>query len=79
MATRQASLDTYTPDQYREPMPRNDDRRSLKEEPTLLARVLMQALMQLASERHLSGSRVVYRQNPKGEHVVALIFPPQPP
>jgi len=46
--------------------------------PTLGARVLMNEIEQLARAKHLVG-RVAYKMNDKGEHVVALIFPPQPP
>ena len=29
--------------------------------------------------RGLVGFRVAYKMNAKGEHVVAIVFPPQPP
>ena len=32
----------------------------------------------LARAKHLVGHRIAYKMNDKGEHVVALIFPPQP-
>jgi hypothetical protein len=47
--------------------------------PTLGARVLMTEIEQLARAKHLVGHRIAYKMNAKGEHVVALIFPPQPP
>jgi len=46
--------------------------------PTLGARAMMRAIEELASQRGLQGYRVAYKQNAKGEHVVALIFPAQP-
>jgi len=47
--------------------------------PTLGVRAVMNAIEQLAQVRGLQGFRVAYKQNSRGEHVVALIFPPQPP
>jgi len=44
--------------------------------PTLGVRALMSAIEELARARELSGFRVAYKQNARGEHVVALIFPP---
>ncbi|HXX69859.1 MAG TPA: hypothetical protein VEK07_21945 [Polyangiaceae bacterium] len=46
--------------------------------PTLGARAIMRAIEELAGQRGLKGYRVAYKQNAKGEHVVALIFPAQP-
>jgi hypothetical protein len=39
----------------------------------------MHAVEELARSRHVVDFRVAYKRNAKGEHVVALIFPPQPP
>jgi hypothetical protein len=47
--------------------------------PTLGARVLMNEIEQLARAKHLVNHRVAYKMNERGEHVIALIFPPQPP
>jgi hypothetical protein len=47
--------------------------------PTLGARALMNAIEELVATRQLVDARVVYKLNAKGEHVVAIIFPPQPP
>ncbi|HXX65847.1 MAG TPA: hypothetical protein VEK07_01615 [Polyangiaceae bacterium] len=52
--------------------------KAVDEGPTLGARAIMRAIEQLAKERGIVGSRVAYKQNAKGEHVVALIFPSQP-
>lgn len=41
--------------------------------------MLMQAIMARPFVQHLKEARVVYRRNAKGEHVVAVVFPPQPP
>jgi hypothetical protein len=38
----------------------------------------MAALQELAKHRTVRGAQVDYRRNEKGEHVVAIIFPPQP-
>ena len=55
------------------------DRMANEGGPTLGARVLMTELEQLARAKRLVGHRVVYKMNDRGEHVIALIFPPQPP
>jgi hypothetical protein len=47
--------------------------------PTLIVRVVMQAVADLATARKLVGARIAYKKNARGEHVVALIFPSQPP
>ena len=46
--------------------------------PTLGVRAVMNAIEELAQVRGLQGSRVAYKRNSQGEHVVALIFPAQP-
>jgi hypothetical protein len=46
--------------------------------PTLGVRAVMNAIEELAQARSLQGARVAYKRNSQGEHVVALIFPPQP-
>jgi hypothetical protein len=55
------------------------DRHPPEDGPTLGARVLIQAIMALPCVQHLAGARVVYKKNVRGEHVVAVVFPPQPP
>jgi hypothetical protein len=38
------------------------------------ARPIMEELAQIARSRGLRGARVAYKQNARGEHVIALIF-----
>jgi hypothetical protein len=38
----------------------------------------MSAIDELALRKCIAGYRVAYRMNDRGEHVVALIYPPQP-
>ncbi len=47
--------------------------------PTLGVRALMNAVEDLVKARSLVGVRVAYKRNARGEHVVAILFPPQPP
>lgn len=60
-------------------MARKSDRPPPRDEPTLGARVLMTEIERMARAKHLVGFRVAYKLNAKNEHVVALIFPSQPP
>jgi hypothetical protein len=53
--------------------------RPREDNPTLGALALMHAIAELASFHRLLSARVVYKMNAKGEHVVAIVFPPQPP
>jgi hypothetical protein len=46
--------------------------------PTLLAQAIMTEVRDLKIVRELVGGRVAYKCNSKGEHVVAIVFPPQP-
>jgi hypothetical protein len=46
----------------------NDD------QPNLGTKAVMRAIEELAQARRLTGARVAYKRNAKGEHVVALIF-----
>jgi len=39
----------------------------------------MQQIISLPFVQKLVGARVVYKKNVRGEHVVAVVFPPQPP
>lgn len=41
-------------------------------------RVLVDVVEELARRHELVGYRVVYRSNPRGEHVVSIIWPPDP-
>ena len=44
--------------------------------PTLGVRAIMSAIEELARQRGIGAkARVLYKQNAKGEHVVALIWP----
>jgi hypothetical protein len=47
--------------------------------PTLGVRALMSAVEEVVKAQSLVGCRVAYKRNGRGEHVVAIIFPPQPP
>jgi hypothetical protein len=40
-------------------------------------KLMIDVVEMLARQRALPGYRVVYRTNPKGEHVVAVIWPPE--
>ncbi len=55
------------------------DRHPQEDGPTLGAQALMRAIMALPFVQHLKEARVVYKRNARGEHVVAVVFPPQPP
>ncbi|MDP8999939.1 MAG: hypothetical protein M3O46_07490 [Myxococcota bacterium] len=46
--------------------------------PTLGVRVLMTAVEEMARAKAIQRFRVVYKMNDRGEHVIALIFPPRP-
>lgn len=41
--------------------------------------VMIEVIEAIAKKRIPAGYRVVYRTNPKGEHVVAVIWPPPTP
>jgi hypothetical protein len=53
------------------------DRQPPEDGPTLGAQRLMREIMELPYLRKLANARVVYKRNAKGEHVVAVVFPPQ--
>jgi hypothetical protein len=55
------------------------DRHPAEDGPTLGARALMNAVEELCRSRGLVGFRVLYKKNATGQHVVAIVFPPQPP
>jgi hypothetical protein len=48
------------------------------DKPTLLATVIMHAIRDIPQVQGLKGAQVRYKLNAKGEHVIALVFPPQP-
>jgi hypothetical protein len=56
-----------------------DHVRKPPDRPTLGAAALMRAVKELVMSRRIVGARVAYKQNANGEHVVAIIFPAQPP
>lgn len=47
--------------------------------PTLLAQAIMSDLRDLKIVRDLVNGRILYKRNAKGQHVLAIVFPPQPP
>jgi hypothetical protein len=47
--------------------------------PPLGVRALMSAVEDFVRGRKLVGARIAYKRNARGEHVVAIIFPAQPP
>ena len=53
------------------------ERQPQQDGPTLGAQRLMREIMELPYLRRLANARVVYKKNAKGEHVVAVVFPPQ--
>ena len=54
-------------------------RPALEDPSPLGAQAFMQTIEGLARSRELAGFRVAYKMNAAGEHVVALIYPPQAP
>jgi hypothetical protein len=59
-------------------MARKEASGRLDDVPTLGARALMNAIDELALRKCIAGYRLAYKMNDRGEHVVALIYPPQP-
>jgi len=55
------------------------DRTGNRDGPTLGAQVLIRAIEELPFYKGLVNARIAHKKNHKGEHVVAVIFPPQPP
>ena len=47
--------------------------------PPLGVRALVSAVEDLVRGRNVVGARIAYKRNARGEHVVAIIFPAQPP
>jgi hypothetical protein len=39
----------------------------------------MSAIEDVVRARNVAGARIAYKRNAQGEHVVAIIFPAQPP
>jgi hypothetical protein len=60
-------------------MGRSSDRPILENRTPLGAKAFMQVVEALATSGGMKGFRVAYKQNAKGEHVVAVIWPPQAP
>ena len=57
--------------------PRTSDQPRIEDKPASSAKVLTAVAEALAKNGAPAGYRVVYRTNPKGEHVVAVIWPPE--
>lgn len=57
-------------------MGRSSDRPILENRTPLGAKAFMEVIDGLAASRGMKGYRVAYKQNAKGEHVVAVIWPP---
>jgi len=55
------------------------DRSRVEDQAASGVRVLTAVAEALAKNGAPAGYRVVYRINPKGEHVVAIIWPPETP
>ncbi len=58
---------------------RSSDRSMLDDRPPLGAKAFMEVVAALAASRGMKDYRVAYKQNAKGEHVVAVIWPPVAP
>ena len=58
---------------------RSSDRPLLENRTPLGAKAFMEVIDALAASRGMKGYRVAYKQNAKGEHVVAVIWPPRAP
>jgi hypothetical protein len=56
---------------------RSSDRPILENRTPLGAKAFMEVIDALAASRGMKGYRVAYKQNANGEHVVAVIWPPQ--
>jgi hypothetical protein len=55
--------------------PSSADQPSTEDQSPIGVRLMIEVMETLARKRALPGYRVVYRTNPKGEHVVAVIWP----
>jgi hypothetical protein len=58
--------------------PRTSDQPAVEVPPASGVNVLAAVAEALAKNGAPAGYRVVYRTNPRGEHVVAVIWPPHP-
>ena len=56
---------------------RSSDRPRIEDRPPLRVKALMEVVDALAKSRGMTEARVAYKTNGKGEHVVAIIWPPQ--
>jgi hypothetical protein len=54
------------------------DRPSPQAPSTSGVQLVMEVVDELMKRRGPAGYRVVYKTNPRGEHVVAVIWPPEP-
>jgi hypothetical protein len=57
--------------------PRSADDPAAEDQSPIGMKVMIDVMETVARKRALPGYRVVYRVNPKGEHVVAVIWPPE--
>jgi hypothetical protein len=57
--------------------PRSADDPAAEDQSSIGMKVMIDVMETVAQKRALLGYRVVYRVNPKGEHVVAVIWPPE--
>ena len=53
---------------------RSSDRPRVDDRPPLGVKALLEVIDGLAKSRGMKGYRVAYKQNAKGEHVVAVVF-----
>jgi hypothetical protein len=58
---------------------RSSDQPRIEDRPPLGVKALMEVIEKLAASRGMKSYRVGYKQNGMGEHVVAVIWPPQTP
>ena len=56
---------------------RSSDRPRDENRPPLGVKALMEVVDALVKSRGMTKARVAYKTNAKGEHVVAIIWPPQ--
>ena len=56
--------------------PQTSDQSRVEDQPASSVKVFTAVAEALAKNGPPAGYRVVYRTNPKGEHVVAIIWPP---
>ena len=56
---------------------RSSDRPRIEDRPPLGVKALMEVVEALVKSRGMTKARVAYKTNANGEHVVAIIWPPQ--